>query len=360
MLFGALGLHGETSRRTKIAMGFSEPSGPFPVGCRRTELDSIPVNAFYPCVNSGECVRASWWPQNTSSDFAHPYAAGLAAGSQLPGLAPIISSLSWVRTKCFLDAPIEASATPCRPVVFSHGLCSTKSFYSAICSEMASQGLFVLALEHSDGTACACMREDPQLSMKFQPGADAGRDAQLATRVAEMSRALSALENGFPEATFDMENSVAAGHSLGATAALVAASADSRFKTAICLDCWSPGRVAPKLKPNFNILFIRIDNPRDPMVRICQRNSQSGHRSAAFAINRSRAQHNHQTDFFLLLPKWTVRMALGRQVDDAATVLAANNRLCISFLLDELSFTASAREIVDSSQGLLMMEFPSF
>mmetsp|Transcript_40103 Transcript_40103/g.159501 ORF Transcript_40103/g.159501 Transcript_40103/m.159501 type:complete len:357 (-) Transcript_40103:104-1174(-) len=340
--------NGESSGRAEIAMGFSEPSGPFAVGCRRTELDAIPVNAFYPCVSSGGYVRASWWPQNTNSEFTHPYATGLAAGSQLPGLAPILSSLSWVKTKCFLDAPIEASATPCRPVVFSHGLCSTGSFYSAICSEMASQ------VDMIDNR--------PLLHMwsRFQPGDDAERDSQLATRVEEMSRALSALESGFPEATFEIQNSVAAGHSMGATAALLAATADCRFKTAICLDCWSPGRVIPKLKPNFDILFIRIDNPRDPMVRICQQNSQSGHRSAVFAIDRSRAQHNHQTDFFLLLPKWAVRLGLGRHVDDAATILAANNMLCIAFVLDETSFPSSARDIVDSSQELLEMEFVSW
>lgn len=95
------------------------------------------------------------------------------------------------------------------------------------------------------------------MSSRFQPGDDAERDSQLATRVEEMSRALSALESGFPEATFDIQNSVAAGHSMGATAALLAATADYRFKTAICLDCWSPGRVITKLKPNFDILFIR-------------------------------------------------------------------------------------------------------
>mgnify|MGYP003305112772 CR=1 FL=1 len=38
-------------------------------------------------------------------------------------------------------------------VVFSHGVAGNRSLYSLICTELASQGYVVLALEHADGTA---------------------------------------------------------------------------------------------------------------------------------------------------------------------------------------------------------------
>jgi hypothetical protein len=41
-------------------------------------------------------------------------------------------------------------------VIFSHGLAGNRVLYSVICSELASQGYVVLAVEHSDGTASCC------------------------------------------------------------------------------------------------------------------------------------------------------------------------------------------------------------
>ncbi|KAF8076569.1 platelet-activating factor acetylhydrolase, isoform II-domain-containing protein [Lyophyllum atratum] len=42
-------------------------------------------------------------------------------------------------------------------VIFSHGLGGSRTAYSQICSRMAASGKVVLALEHRDGTGCACV-----------------------------------------------------------------------------------------------------------------------------------------------------------------------------------------------------------
>ncbi|KAF5387725.1 hypothetical protein D9615_000551 [Tricholomella constricta] len=42
-------------------------------------------------------------------------------------------------------------------VIFSHGLGGSRTAYSQICSRLAASGKVVLALEHRDGTGCACV-----------------------------------------------------------------------------------------------------------------------------------------------------------------------------------------------------------
>ncbi|KAF7332044.1 ATP-dependent Zn protease [Mycena kentingensis (nom. inval.)] len=61
-----------------------------------------------------------------------------------------------------LKIPVRRNAPLLRPVkqwplvIFSHGLCGSRNSYSQICSEIASSGRVVLAVEHRDGTAPAC------------------------------------------------------------------------------------------------------------------------------------------------------------------------------------------------------------
>lgn len=73
-----------------------------------------------------------------------------------------------VPTLCLLTPPKKAHAAPLQGaplvaggpqhpvVVFSHGLGGNRMLYSITCSELASQGYVVLALEHADGSASAC------------------------------------------------------------------------------------------------------------------------------------------------------------------------------------------------------------
>ena len=40
------------------------------------------------------------------------------------------------------------------PIIISHGLTASRSLYSTLCSEFASFGYMVFALDHHDGTCC--------------------------------------------------------------------------------------------------------------------------------------------------------------------------------------------------------------
>ena len=45
-------------------------------------------------------------------------------------------------------------------VLFSHGLIACRTTYSALCTDIASHGFYVAALEHGDKSACVRMNLD--------------------------------------------------------------------------------------------------------------------------------------------------------------------------------------------------------
>ena len=53
-------------------------------------------------------------------------------------------------------AALAKSDCPFPVILFSHGLAGTRNTYSLFCSELASRGYVVLAIEHACGTASTC------------------------------------------------------------------------------------------------------------------------------------------------------------------------------------------------------------
>ena len=53
-------------------------------------------------------------------------------------------------------AALAQTGRPFPVILFSHGLAGTRNTYSLFCSELASRGYVVLALEHACGTASTC------------------------------------------------------------------------------------------------------------------------------------------------------------------------------------------------------------
>ena len=50
------------------------------------------------------------------------------------------------------------------PIIISHGLTASRSLYSSLCSELASFGYMVFALDHHDGT---CTYTEDQTANNF-------------------------------------------------------------------------------------------------------------------------------------------------------------------------------------------------
>ena len=59
------------------------------------------------------------------------------------------------------DPESDSQCTKFPVVVFSHGLGTSFFTYSGICSDLASHGFVVAALEHKDGSACLALRRTP-------------------------------------------------------------------------------------------------------------------------------------------------------------------------------------------------------
>ena len=49
---------------------------------------------------------------------------------------------------------INESVNEIIPIIISHGLTASRSLYTSLCSELASFGYIVFALDHHDGTCC--------------------------------------------------------------------------------------------------------------------------------------------------------------------------------------------------------------
>ena len=166
-------------------------------------------------------------------------------------------------------------------LVFSHGLAGMRTTYSGLCSDLASHGFVVLALEHRDGSACnthlsegSSVRPECAHTARggwlpyHKPRPDAAdpfeerlRRGQLAWRVGEAAMALdlaALLEAGSPpenaapgcdrladalsfKGRIDLSRPLVAGHSMGGVTAFACARADPRYKGVVCLDpFWMP------------------------------------------------------------------------------------------------------------------------
>ncbi|GAB4817857.1 hypothetical protein N2152v2_004903 [Parachlorella kessleri] len=216
---------------------------------KRSEKDGTPwfsdANYAKGLVSFAYFRRSGWF-----SSVARPVLERVAAflgGMQLLDLYP--------------GAAVEAGAVRHPVVVFSHGLAGNRSMYSIICSELASQGYVVMALEHSDGSASACkVAGDKGWQMYGWDGGLGPPEKQFAKtrhRVAEMASALKVLraldagkpldglalsDGADPAATFqgalDFSSVTAMGHSFGGATAAVTAAENPDFHCGVCLDPW--------------------------------------------------------------------------------------------------------------------------
>ncbi|XP_028577672.2 platelet-activating factor acetylhydrolase isoform X3 [Podarcis muralis] len=159
-------------------------------------------------------------------------------------------------------------------IIFSHGLGAFRTLYSAICTEMASQGFVVAAVEHRDQSSSATyyLNEKPALGAKgeaselhkewiyyrkLKAGEDevALRQQQVQQRADECVRALDLMldinsgkqiVNVLPlnfnwmllKDSIDVQKIAVMGHSFGAATTIEALSKNVQFKCGIALDAW--------------------------------------------------------------------------------------------------------------------------
>ena len=91
-------------------------------------------------------------------DGEHMIKGLIKFGADLVPSGPFYYLLS-VKQRVKVDAPLikleenDKHQGKFIPLVFSHGVGNTMSWFSTICKDLASQGFIVYSIEHNDGTA---------------------------------------------------------------------------------------------------------------------------------------------------------------------------------------------------------------
>jgi len=172
-------------------------------------------------------------------------------------------------------------------VVFSHGLGTARFAYSRLCSDLASHGLVVAAVEHRDGSAAATFVVEEEQKKTWIPYRKiletekeyTVRNEQLHQRVEEVRRCLDVViqlgkgepvENILPDADqFDLamlkgaiefSRPVMAGHSYGGATTLMTLAKEERFHHGLALDSWLFPLKDEVALPKQPIVFINTES----------------------------------------------------------------------------------------------------
>ncbi|WIA15413.1 hypothetical protein OEZ85_002066 [Tetradesmus obliquus] len=256
-------------------MLLARPTGRFPVGVQDLKYSTNPSSIaadthvvgrlFYPCKAPPRLSTPLTWIRHYK--YAQGYVSwGLRNPSGLKEkllkqtAQNLIYALGSVRLlPCSYNAAAEDRQGKFPVIIFSHGAASMRNTYSIICSEMASRGFVVAALEHADGTACCAELADGEWRLLQGLGTGAVLEAKCEYRVTEavtLARTLQAMTAGAsipglslsgrsdPATAFksilDMSRLAIMGHSCGGATAAAAVAQHGEFKAGVALDPWWP------------------------------------------------------------------------------------------------------------------------
>ncbi|NXY39523.1 PAFA2 acetylhydrolase, partial [Pomatorhinus ruficollis] len=256
------------------------------------------------------------------------------------------------------NGPLKPRSSGYPLIIFSHGLGAFRTLYSSICTELASWGFVVAALEHRDHSAATtyfCTAEPgteewipfqrvPQGQKEFY-----FRNKQVHQRAQECVRALrlfqdiasgrsvpNILHQGWDlsvlKDSLDLTKVAVMGHSFGGVTAVLALVKEPRFRCAVALDAWMfplENLLYPEVpKP---VLFINTEKFQTPesvakMKRLSSRNSQTR------IVTVLGTMHEDQTDF-AFLPGKLFGLIFGRRGTlDPHKALAITSRAALAFL----------------------------
>ncbi|NXO85327.1 PAFA2 acetylhydrolase, partial [Sitta europaea] len=256
------------------------------------------------------------------------------------------------------NAPLKPRSGGYPLIIFSHGLGTFRTLYSAICTELASWGCVVAALEHRDHSAattyfCSAGAGTEQW-IPFQrvpPGQKEFyfRNKQVHQRAQECVRALrlfqgiagggtvpDILHQGWDlcllKDNLDLTKVAVMGHSFGGVTAVLALVKEPSFRCAVALDAWMfplENLLYPEVpKP---VLFINTEKFQTPeslakMKRLSSRNGQTRIVTVLGTV------HEDQTDFAFFPGKLFSRIFGRRGTLDPHKALAITSRAALAFL----------------------------
>ena len=139
------------------------------------------------------------------------------------GLEFLLAHLADASSGCIADAPISIQSDGGIPLlVYSHGYGGNMDMATYFFRTMASKGIVVAAVEHTDGTASSTMLPDGS-ERKFNEYFMTGRQ-QLTRRASELLEAVDYLPKEIDRLhTVKVDTNMVGGHSYGAPSAVMAA-----------------------------------------------------------------------------------------------------------------------------------------
>ncbi|NWX33876.1 PAFA2 acetylhydrolase, partial [Notiomystis cincta] len=311
------------------------------------------LRLFYPCLPRAGATKALWVPRPEYCGALADVALcrrwcsallGIAAGScKVP--------VSW-------NGPFKPRDRGYPLIIFSHGLGAFRTLYSSICTELASWGFVVAALEHRDHSAATTyfltgeagteqwipFQRVPQGQKEFY-----FRNKQVHQRARECVRALRLLQGiaaGRAEPNLlhqgwdlsvlkdnlDLTKVAVMGHSFGGVTAVLALVKEPSLRCAVALDAWMfplENVLYPEVaKP---VLFINTEKFQTPesvakMRRLSSRNSQTKIVTVLGTV------HEDQTDFAFLPGKLFGLLFGVRGSLDPHKALAITSQATLAFL----------------------------
>lgn len=361
-------------------LGIPPAKGPSTVGCTDFMMDHSAQGTFfrlyYPCQEIEKAEKPDWVP-------CREYFNGLADFMKINRtLSEKIFNYLFGSFKipACLDAPFKSNGK-CPVVIFSHGLGAFRTLYSAICSELASQGFIVASVEHRDLSASATYffreKTESEKADKNSPKPSASdtdgmvkewmyyrplqhgenefalRNKQVKQRADECIMALDKLteiNSGTPvqnvlqkqfdwmtlKNSMDLSRVAAIGHSFGGATVIEALSKDVKFKCGVALDAWMfplEDETFPRVKQP--ILFINSEKFQwaGNITRMKKLDSAVIQRKM---ITIRGTVHQSFPDFTFLTGNWIGKLMKLKGEIDPELAIDLSNKATLAFLQQHL------------------------
>eukprot|EP00347_Sterkiella_histriomuscorum_P003348 403364636 len=225
-------------------------SGRYQVGCKETQtkVSGNRVLIYYPV--DKKLNRQNFKDMLWAYDGENMIKGLMKFGADIVPATPFYH-LQSVKQRVMVDAPLVKLPDSDKhegkniPIVFSHGVGNTMTWFSTMCKDFASQGFVVYAIEHNDGSALHHYNDQKQ--HKYYKQFDMRDQNKIVQKIGIRQKELSNLLDELvhisknqlgEEVKIDMDQLTVVGHGLGATTAIVFAAKDDRVKKVISLDPW--------------------------------------------------------------------------------------------------------------------------
>ncbi|KAL9824745.1 platelet-activating factor acetylhydrolase 2, cytoplasmic isoform 1-T4 [Geothlypis trichas] len=331
--------------------------GPHRVGCTDVMVghtrQGLFLRLFYPCLPRAGAAEPLWVPRPEYCGGLADVTLGRRWCSALLGVA-----IGSVRVPVSWNGPLKPCSRGYPLIIFSHGLGAFRTLYSSLCTELASWGFVVAALEHRDHSAATTyfcpakagteewipFQRVPQGQKEFyfrnkqvhQRAQECVRVLRLLQSITRGRAAPTILPQGWDlsvlKDNLDLTKVAVMGHSFGGITAVLALVKEPSFRCAVALDAWMfplENLLYPEVPGP--VLFINTEKFQTPesaakMRRLSSRNSQSRIVTVLGTV------HEDQTDF-AFLPKKLFSLIFGRRGTlEPHRALAITSRAALAFL----------------------------